>query len=154
MFNASLEPDNARTRRRIVTVIALEGRSETSLLTLAAGIAAGLEPALAAAIEEAARDRAVTPCPCHGFVEASATGVAASADGHSVVVGNATFLTQLGISIEHLCDWPDRMRQHGQQVVFVAVDGRAAGFFGVVDDAASTTNGGSNATKGSHVHRD
>ena len=49
---------------------------------------------------------------------------------------NAAFLTKLGISLEHLCDWPDRMREHGQQVVLVAVDGRAAGFFGVVDGAA------------------
>ena len=138
MFNESPagNHETARNNRRIVTVIALEGRSETSLLTLAAGVAAGLEPALAAAIEEAARDRGVPACSCRGFVEATATGVAAAADGHSVVVGNAAFLTRLGISIEHLCDWPDRIRRHGQQVVFVAVDGRAAGFFGVVTGAA------------------
>lgn len=138
MFNESLAGNDktARNNRRIVTVIALEGRSETSLLTLAAGIAAGLEPGLAAAIEETARDYGIPPCSCQGFSETTANGVAASADGHSVVVGNAAFLTTLGISIEHLCDWPDRMRQHGQQVVFVAVDGRAAGFFGVVDGAA------------------
>lgn len=138
MVKESLAGNHEITRgnRRIVTVIALEGRSETSLLTLAAGIAAGLEPALAAAIEETARERRIPACSCDGFIEATATGVAASADGHSVVVGNAAFLTKLGISIAHLCDWPDRMRQHGQQVVFVAVDGRAAGFFGVVDGAA------------------
>ena len=138
MFNEPVAGNHptARNNRRIVTVIALEGRSETSLLTLAAGIAAGLEPGLAAAIEETARDYGVPACACQGFNEPTANGVAASADGHSVVVGNAAFLTKLGISIEHLCDWPDRMRQHGQQVVFVAVDGRAAGFFGVVDGAA------------------
>ena len=138
MVNESLAGNHqaAPSNRRIVTVVALEGRSETSLLTLAAGIAAGLEPGLAAAIEETARDYGISACSCHGFSEATANGVAASADGHSVVVGNAAFLTKLGISIEHLCDWPDRMRQHGQQVVFVAVDGRAVGFFGVVAGAA------------------
>ena len=138
MFNESMASnlEIIRNKRRVVTVIALGGHSETSLLTLAAGIAAGLEPALAAAIEETARDRGIPARSCEGFIEATPTGVAASADGHSVVVGNAAFLTKLGISIEHLCDWPDRMRQHGQQVVFVAVDGRAAGFFGVVDGAA------------------
>ena len=138
MVNESVAGNHhtARNNRRIVTVVALEGRSETSLLTLAAGIAAGLEPGLATAIEETAGDHGVAACSCRGFSEATANGVAASADGHSVVVGNAAFLTKLEISIEHLCDWPDRMRQHGQQVVFVAVDGRAAGFFGVVDGAA------------------
>jgi Cu+-exporting ATPase len=138
MFNESPADRDATigNHRRIVTVIALEGRSETSLLTLAAAIAAGLEPALAAAIEETARDRGASRCRCQDVVESTATGVAGSVGGHSVVVGNAAFLTTLGISLEHLCDWPDRMREHGQQVVLVAVDGRAAGFFGVVDGAA------------------
>ena len=137
MFNESIASNHEiiRNNRRVVTVIALEGHSQASLLTLAAGIAAGLEPGLAAAVEETARDYGVPTWSCQGFSEATANGVAASADGHSVVVGNGAFLTKLGISIEHLRDWPDRMRQHGQQVVFVAVDGRAAGFFGVVDDA-------------------
>jgi Cu+-exporting ATPase len=138
MFNESLASSDeiARNNRRIVTVIALEGRSETSLLTLAAGIAAGLEPALAAAIEETARERGASGCCCQDVIESTATGVAGSVGGHAVVVGNAAFLTRLGVSLEHLCDWPDRMRDHGQQVVFVAVDGRAAGFFGVVDGDA------------------
>lgn len=139
MFNESLANNEATSRnnRRIVTVIALEGRSETSLLTLAAAIAAGLEPALAAAIEETARERGASGCCCQDVIESTATGVAGSVAGHSVVVGNAAFLTKLGISLEHLCDWPDRIREHGQQVVLVAVDGRAAGFFGVVDGAAA-----------------
>jgi P-type Cu+ transporter len=138
MFNESLANNDATTRnhRRIVTVIALDGRSETSLLTLAAAIAAGLEPALAAAIEETARERGASRCCCQDVVESTATGVAGSVADHSVVVGNAAFLTKLGISLEHLCDWPDRMRQHGQQVVLVAIDGRAASFFGVSDGAA------------------
>lgn len=135
MLNEALG-GNQSAPRRIVTVIALEGRSETSLLTLAAAIASGLEPALAAAIEETARERGVPPAASQGLTEATATGVAGSVAGHAVVVGNAAFLVTLGIALDHLCDWPDRMRQHGQHVVFVAVDGRAAGFFGVVDGAA------------------
>ena len=138
MLSNSITSDHEITRnnRRIVTVIALEGRSETSLLTLAAAIAAGLEPALAAAIEETARERGASRCCCRDVIESTATGVAGSVGGHSVVVGNAAFLTKLGVSLDHLCDRPDRVREHGQQVVFVAVDGRAAGFFGVVDGDA------------------
>jgi hypothetical protein len=30
-------------------------------------------------------------------------------------------------------DWPQRLQQQGQQVLLVAVDGRAAGFIGVID---------------------
>ena len=61
---------------------------------------------------------------------ALATG---AADGHTVVVGDAALFTALGLSVERLGDWPERLRQRGEQVVFVAVDGRTAGLFGVAD---------------------
>ena len=61
---------------------------------------------------------------------ALATG---AADGHTVVVGDAQRFAELDLSIEQLGDWPDRLRQRGQRVVFVAVDGQTAGLLGVVD---------------------
>lgn len=63
---------------------------------------------------------------------ALATG---AADGHTVVVGDAQQFAELGLSIEGLGDWPERLRQRGQRVVFVAVDGRTAGLLGVIDAA-------------------
>jgi Cu+-exporting ATPase len=53
--------------------------------------------------------------------------------GHTVVLGNAAFFSDLGLSIDTLGDWPERLRQRGEQVLFIAVDGRTAGFLGVVD---------------------
>jgi cation transport ATPase len=53
--------------------------------------------------------------------------------GHTVVLGNSALFADLGLSVESLGDWPERLRERGQQVLFVAVDGRTAGFFGVVD---------------------
>ena len=64
---------------------------------------------------------------------ALATG--AAADGHTVVVGDARRFAELNLSIERLGDWPDRLRQRGQRVVFVAVDGRTVGLLGVIDAA-------------------
>jgi cation transport ATPase len=63
---------------------------------------------------------------------ALATG---AADGHAVVVGDADRFAELSLSIERLGDWPDRLRQRGQRVVFVAVDGQTVGLLGVVDAA-------------------
>lgn len=79
----------------LVSIVALDGRTEDELLALATG----------------------------------------AADGHTVVVGDAQRFAELGLSIEPLADWPDRLRQRGQRVVFVAVDGRTAGLLGVVDSA-------------------
>jgi cation transport ATPase len=50
-----------------------------------------------------------------------------------VVLGNAALFSDLGLSVESLGEWPERLRQRGQHVLFIAVDGRTAGFFGVVD---------------------
>ena len=61
---------------------------------------------------------------------AMATGAVA---GHTVVVGDEARLAELGVSTERLGDWPERLRQRGQRVVFVAVDGHIAGLLGVVD---------------------
>ena len=56
-------------------------------------------------------------------------------DGHDVVVGDAQKFAELGLSVEPLGDWPNRLRQQGQRVVFIAIDGRTAGLVGVVDAA-------------------
>ena len=58
-----------------------------------------------------------------------------AAEGHSVVVGDAARFAELGLSVDRLGDWPDRLRQQGQRVVFVAVDGQTAGLLGVIDAA-------------------
>ena len=116
---------------RVVTVVALEGRTEAALLALVAGLAGGLEPRLAAAIRDGARERGVDATRLDQFHETAATGVAGTLGGHRVALGNAAFFAGLGLSISHLCDWPERMRQHGQQVLFIAIDGRTVGFLGI-----------------------
>jgi cation transport ATPase len=50
-----------------------------------------------------------------------------------VLVATAPLFTNLGLSVAAFGDWPQRLQQQGQQVLFVAVDGRAAGFIGVID---------------------
>ena len=63
---------------------------------------------------------------------ALATG---AAEGHEVVIGDEQRFAELGLSVERLADWPDRLRQRGQRVVFVAVNGQTVGLLGVVDAA-------------------
>jgi cation transport ATPase len=99
-------------QRRIVTAIALEGRTEADLLELIDSV-----PDLAR---------------LDGNVE-SPKGISGSLEGQTVAIGNAAYFAALGLATAHLCDWPERIRSHGQEVLFIAIDGRAIGVLGVTD---------------------
>ena len=62
-----------------------------------------------------------------------AMGGTAVVAGHTVVLGNAASFSDLGLSIDNLGDWPERLRKRREQVLFVAVDGRTVGLLGVAD---------------------
>ena len=94
-------------------------------------MAPALEPALAGAIEASVRERGIQPIQIGEFHESVSTGVAASVDGHRVVLGNAAFFAELGLPLDAVGEWPERFRRHGEQVLFVSVDGRTAGFLGI-----------------------
>jgi Cu+-exporting ATPase len=120
----------------VVSVVALDGCDESTLLSLAASLARGLETPLATAILESARERDVQIRDVDQLHDPTGTGVAASVAGQTVVLGNAAFFGNLGLSVEHLGDGPERLRQQGQHVLFVAVEGRTVGFLGVADAGA------------------
>ena len=119
----------------LVSIVALDGRDDDALLALAAGAARGLEASLGAAILESARERAVEMPAVDLLHETTGAGVVTAIDGTTVVVGNAVLFNDLGLSLTRFGDWPERLQQRGQHVVFVAIDGKAAGFLGVIDSA-------------------
>ncbi|HEY8431063.1 MAG TPA: HAD-IC family P-type ATPase, partial [Sandaracinaceae bacterium] len=48
-------------------------------------------------------------------------------------VGNRALMDELGVGVEHLAQRAEELRREGRTVMFVAVDGRAAGLLGVAD---------------------
>jgi Cu+-exporting ATPase len=117
----------------VVSIVALNGRDDAELLRLAAGAARGLKAPLGAAILESARERDLEVAAPDPLQEAAEVGVVAAIAGRRVVVGNAALFVSLGLSLAQFGEWPERLRQQGQDIVFVAVEGQAAGFLGVVD---------------------
>jgi Cu+-exporting ATPase len=115
----------------LVSIVALDGHGEDGLLALAAGAARGLETPLGAAILESAREREIEAATVERVKKATGAGVVASIDGRTVVVGDAALFARLGLAIDRLGGWPERLTQRGQQVLFVAVDGSTAGFLGL-----------------------
>jgi len=75
--------------------------------------------------------------PSH-FVSITGQGVTAEIGGRSVGVGNAELMQRLGASDAHLTQAADERRRNGDTVVFVAIDGRAAGLIAMADPIKTT----------------
>ena len=119
----------------LVSIVALDGRDDDALLALAAGAARGLDASLGAAILDSARERDIEMPAVDRVQEAPGAGVVAAINGKTVVVGNAALFENLGLALTRFGNWPERLQRRGQHVLFVAVDGMAAGFLGVIDSA-------------------
>jgi Cu+-exporting ATPase len=128
---------------RLVTVEpsgAASGRSADDLLALAAGLERGSEHPLAAAIVDGAESRALRlEAAAKGFASVTGQGVTGTVAGHRVALGNRALLDTLEIAPGPLAGRAEELRREGQTVMFVAVDGEAAGLLGVADPVKETT---------------
>jgi P-type Cu+ transporter len=115
------------------------GLDETELLRLAASLEAVSEHPLAAAIVAGARDRGVALAPVDDFQSSTGKGVQGRVGGRHVAVGNRAMLDALGVDPGPLAGRADSLRDEGQTVMFVAVDGTPAGLVGVADPVKDTT---------------
>ena len=118
---------------RLAGIVTAEGFSENEVLRLVAGLEQASEHPLAAAIVAGARERAVPILSASGFESHTGQGVTGSVAARRVALGNLRLMNDLGIEVGALTERADALRQDGWTVIFVAIDGRAAGLVGVVD---------------------
>lgn len=112
---------------------------EADLLMLAASVEQASEHPLAAAIVSGARDRKVLPRGVAGFQSITGEGAQAFVEGRSVAIGNEKMMLRLDALDEALVQVASEGRALGQTVMFVAVDGKAAGAISVADPIKPTT---------------
>ena len=117
---------------RLVSIVTVHGHDESTVLSLAGSLARALNGPLAAAIVESAGERNIQIPDVDQLRETTSEGVAARVGGHAVVLGTPALFGDLGIAIDCLGDWPQRLQRRGEHVLYVAVDGRTAGLFGVM----------------------
>jgi P-type Cu+ transporter len=122
----------------VVTIVAERGFDERTLVRLAASVEAVSEHPLAGAIVASARQRAIELTAVSGFSSATGKGVTGIVDGRRVVVGNLAQLQDFGIPTGSLGDKAQELQRTGQTVMFVGVDGTAAGLLGVADPIKPT----------------
>jgi Cu+-exporting ATPase len=124
---------------KLVTVEPAGGWDGKDLLRLAASLERGSEHPLAAAIVSGAQERGVEPTGTDSFESVTGKGVKGSVDGRSVGLGNRNLFESMGIDPGELAGKAEALRKEGQTVMFVAVDGKAAGLLGVADPVKGTT---------------
>ena len=124
---------------KLVSIVAPEAVDEQTLLRLAASLERGSEHALAAAIIAGAQERGIELTDAAGFDSLTGKGVTGEVDGHKVFLGNRALLNDLKIDAGALGTKAESLRTDGQTVMFVVVDGKAAGLVGVADPIKEST---------------
>ncbi len=123
----------------LVAVQAINGFAENKILQLAASLERASEHPLAEAIVSGAELRGLTTSPVSAFASITGKGISGEVDGHAIALGNGKLLAELGIDTGELPQQAEAGRAAGQTVMFVAVDGRAAGNIGVADPLKDST---------------
>lgn len=124
---------------KLITVEAASGFDENTVLQLAASLERASEHPLAAAIVSGAEQRGVALVKTESFHSVTGKGVTGTVNGHSVALGNRALLEELSINTYGLAERAESHRAEGQTVMFIVVDGKAAGILGVADPIKEST---------------
>ena len=124
---------------RLTSVVVASGGDEGELVRLAASLERASEHPLAAAIVAGAAERGVTLAEAKEFQSVTGKGVRGMVDARAVALGTRALLEELGVAVGGLAESAEALRRDGQTVVFVAVDGKAAGLVGVADPIKAST---------------
>ncbi len=124
---------------KLVAVTTTAGFDEQQALMLAASLERASEHPLAEAIVKGAEERKVELKKTSDFQSVTGMGVTGEVDGHKVALGNKKLLESLDIDPLDLPEKADVQRADGQTVMFLAIDGKAAGLIGVADPIKDST---------------
>jgi P-type Cu+ transporter len=124
---------------KLARVIAMGGYKEDDVLRLAAALEQGSEHPLAAAILAAANERSLVLPPADEFRAIPGKGIEGRIKDARVALGNIAMMAEAGVPVDQGVSEAERLRREGQTVMFLAVDGVAAGLVGVVDPIKPTT---------------
>ena len=124
---------------RLISVHANDGFDEDTLLQLAASLERASEHPLAEAIVRGAVDREIDLKVIENFASITGQGVTGSIDGRSIALGNPGLLESQSIAVEELLMLAESNRALGQTVMFIAIDGKAAGLISVADPIKQST---------------
>ncbi len=124
---------------KVTRVVPAPGFDESEVLRFSASLERASEHPLAHAIVAAAEERKLKLTNASDFDSPVGRGVIGKVEGKSVVLGNAKYLTEIGVSTDQLADEADKLRADGATAIFAAIDGKVAGILAIADPVKQTT---------------
>jgi Cu+-exporting ATPase len=126
-------------RPALVSISSTGAVDDDTLLRIAASLERGSEHPLAEAIVRGAEARDVELARAHDFQSITGKGVRGKVDGKDSAIGNRALMEELGAAAGDLETLAEERRRQGETVMYLSVDGKAAGIIGVADPVKDTT---------------
>ncbi len=123
---------------KVVAVIA-PALPEAEILAYAAALERSSEHPLATAVLAAAAERHLKVPEATNFASLTGQGITGDVAGHQVALGNQRLLATLSIVPGDFPEHAEVQRRDGATVLFLAIDGGAAGLIAVADPIKATT---------------
>ncbi|MES3038377.1 MAG: copper-translocating P-type ATPase, partial [Bdellovibrionota bacterium] len=124
---------------KLVTVKVMTDISEPEFLSLAASLEQASEHPLAHAIVTGAKEKGVSLLEVKEFKSVTGKGATAQVSSHQIAIGNKALLEDLSVNLGNAESEADTLREDGQTVMYVAIDGKLAGLLGVTDPIKEST---------------
>jgi Cu+-exporting ATPase len=126
-------------RPKVSAIVPVSGFDESQILRLAASVERASEHPLADAIVRAASERGLALGAVGNFDSPTGKGAGGKVDGTSVAIGNAGYLSSIGVETVSLDQEAEGLRADGATVVHVAIDGKLAGLIAIADPVKAST---------------
>jgi Cu+-exporting ATPase len=126
-------------RPRFTGAVADGSFTRDEVLRFAAALEKGSEHPLAAAIVAGAEEAGLVFAVAEGFNSVTGKGVTGRVAGRMVALGNRALMEDIGADIEALRTRAVALQQDGDTVMYLGVDGAAAGLIAVADTIKKTT---------------
>lgn len=124
---------------KLITVKTYGNFSETDFLSLSASLEQSSEHPLATAIVQGSKEKQIPLQATQNFKSVTGKGAIAEIDNKTIAIGNKALMSDLAISLGPAEVDADLLRQDGQTVMYVAINGNLAGLLGVTDPIKETT---------------
>jgi heavy metal translocating P-type ATPase len=124
---------------KVLRVVAAPGFASTDVLAFCTALEKLSEHPLAQAITRYAAEQAAPVLLVRDFESLTGKGVRGNFEGKALALGNAALMQLVGADTAPVAADVAGFRAAGETVMFLAVDGRLAGFIGVADPVKPTT---------------